>query len=57
MDDFLLMAWGCFGGIVMFLISAVAYPYLGLPPLWLIGMPLAVMGWVLIRATINAIVR
>ncbi len=40
---FLVLLWGILGGLVMFMASAFFYPYLGLPPAWLIGLPVASM--------------
>ncbi len=49
-DPFLVMGWGLFIGLTMFLVSAALYPCLGVPPVWLIVPPLAAFGYGLIRS-------
>lgn len=51
MHPLLIIAWSGFLGIVMFLVAAVVYPLIGLPPMWLLGLPLVGLLVVLVSAT------
>jgi hypothetical protein len=50
-DTPLLMIWSCLIGLILFIISGVAYPHLGLPPAWLLGPVFGSMLFALCRDT------
>jgi predicted PurR-regulated permease PerM len=51
MSSPLIMAWGMAIGLVTFFVSAIVYPRLGVPPMWLMGCPLVAIIYVLCRET------
>lgn len=50
-----IMVASLLGGLWMFLLSAGFYPHLGLPPLWLVGLPMIGFTVVVAWSAINDI--